>query len=235
MCLRTDKRGAVPPLNLARTLAAVVPRLALGNTSAGVCELHLANRQTRQVQCLAPFIELTVENNRHGGGVVVSALGEGSASEEGILVGDVVLAVNEKPVNDHAAAIALVHAAVGPFVTLTLVDGTSRHLLDKSQGDLGITCVARPVHATPRPMQQAIYTTPFEHAHTKSTARTQRTPRTQRAQPRPTHRPPCHPESSSLAVCSCTNCADGPGALITHVSPSGVAAAAGLVEGRVIL
>ena len=199
MRLRTDKRGAVPPLNLARTLAAVVPRLALGNTCAGVCELHLANRQTRQVQCLAPFIELTVEDNRYGGGVVVSALGEGSASEEGILVGDVVLAVNEKPVNDHAAAIALVHATVGPFVTLTLVDGTSRHLLDKSRGDLGITCVARPAHTVLRPMQ-AIYP-PFEHAHTKSTARTQRSPRTHRAQPRPSHSPPCHPESASLAVC----------------------------------
>ena len=161
--VRADNRGAVPPLDLARSLAAVVPRLVLKPATTEVCGLRLAHqRQTRQVQCLAPFIEITVENNLSGSDwVVVSALGEGSAAEEGILVGDVILAVNEKRVNDHQTAIAEVNATIGPFVTLTLVKGTSRLLLDKSRGGIGITCVATPAALPRLASQQKIFPPTF--------------------------------------------------------------------------
>ena len=39
-------------------------------------------------------MEITVTNNEHGEGVVVSGLGAGSAAEEGILVGDIILSVD---------------------------------------------------------------------------------------------------------------------------------------------
>ena len=94
----------------------------------------------RRVECYAKKIELTVENNRWGEGVVVSQLGAGSAAEEGVVVGDIIIAVNDRAVNGHAAAIDEIQRTVGPISTLSIQGSTREVLLNKNLGKIGITC-----------------------------------------------------------------------------------------------
>eukprot|EP00966_Prymnesium_polylepis_P103762 2402919-Prymnesium_polylepis.1 len=62
-----------------------------------------------------------------GDGVVVSALGAGSAEEEGVHVGDVLISVNDVAVHEHASAIAEIHRTIGPTATLC-VQGSTRKI-----------------------------------------------------------------------------------------------------------
>ena len=103
------------------------------------------NPGVRQVECLAKKMEITVTNNEHGEGVVVSGLGAGSAAEEGILVGDIILAVNDRAVHDHASAIEEMHRTIGQVTTLALLGAVPNRkvVLNKSLGKIGITVTNR--------------------------------------------------------------------------------------------
>ena len=67
----------------------------------------------------------------------------GSAAEQGVVVGDTILAVDGSKVGDHAKAIAQMESGTGPTCTLTLAGTTHELVLQKSSGRIGITCTNR--------------------------------------------------------------------------------------------
>eukprot|EP00326_Haptolina_ericina_P011889 CAMPEP_0181220576 /NCGR_PEP_ID=MMETSP1096-20121128/28915_1 /TAXON_ID=156174 ORGANISM="Chrysochromulina ericina, Strain CCMP281" /NCGR_SAMPLE_ID=MMETSP1096 /ASSEMBLY_ACC=CAM_ASM_000453 /LENGTH=196 /DNA_ID=CAMNT_0023313097 /DNA_START=128 /DNA_END=718 /DNA_ORIENTATION=- len=99
--------------------------------------------RVRQAECQRSRLEITVINNVHGDGVIVSGLGQGSAAEQGVVVGDTILAVDGSKVGDHAKAIAQMESGTGPTCTLTLAGTTHELVLQKSSGRIGITCTNR--------------------------------------------------------------------------------------------
>ena len=87
---------------------------------------------------------LTITNNAHGKGVVVSALLDGSlAAAAGLNVGDVIVSVNGTLAADHFVAIEAIDAARG-MLALVLGAPTRRVSLARAAaGGLGVTCRAR--------------------------------------------------------------------------------------------
>merc|ERR1719230_1594399 len=60
-------------------------------------------------------LELTLINNHYGPGVIVSDLGSGSATQAGMLVGDVIVEVNGIKVLSHQQAFQVMRREVEKF------------------------------------------------------------------------------------------------------------------------
>lgn len=82
-------------------------------------------------------------------GVVVSGVDlEGQATKNGVLVGDIITAIDGLPVSTHQEANKILdHAAHGRKLTLTAPASSRLVRMNKTMGDLGMTCSAA-THAT---------------------------------------------------------------------------------------
>ena len=79
-------------------------------------------------------------------GVIVSGIDRaGQAAQNGLLVGDIVHAIDGTPVTSHLGATTVLDsAAAGRRLTLTATGSTRALTMDKTKGDLGMTCCALP-------------------------------------------------------------------------------------------
>lgn len=98
----------------------------------------------RHVECDMNGIEISMQNNKFGLGVVVSGLGAHGASEKGLLVGDVIIGVNDVMVKDHASAMSIVkNTPSGGMVKFSVAGETRKIVLDKTYGGPGVTVANR--------------------------------------------------------------------------------------------
>jgi len=90
-------------------------------------------------------MNITVSDHQWGEGVVVSALDQGLAMKAGVLVGDVIVAVNGIDVNSHEHAIAALKYTDGCTDIILSLKGTRRKVvIDKLEGYLDCTLSNKP-------------------------------------------------------------------------------------------
>lgn len=79
-------------------------------------------------------LEITVSDYPHAPGVVVSALGAGTAARAGLVVGDVITSVNSEPVSTHSQALQAMRDVRGAEIVFSL-DGKAKALtIDRQSG-----------------------------------------------------------------------------------------------------
>ena len=89
-------------------------------------------------------LDITLINNMHGPGVVVSKLGFGSASQAGLLVGDVIEWINGTKVKNHEHAFDAMRECTCRDFAFSVVGNPRKVSLDKSNpGKLQITLANR--------------------------------------------------------------------------------------------
>lgn len=85
-------------------------------------------------------MELTILNNQYGPGVVVSGLGEGTALQAGLCVGDVITEVNGISVTHHEQALQAMRDSPCRDIVLSLVGKARAVRIDKYEpGKLQVT------------------------------------------------------------------------------------------------
>ena len=120
-------------------------RGALGQPlNAEAQEAYLMNIREVRVLNDMKALDLTLINNMHGPGVVVSKLGFGSASQAGMLVGDVIEWINGTKVKNHQHAFDAMRECTCRDLAFSVVGNPRKMTLDKSiPGKLEITLANR--------------------------------------------------------------------------------------------
>ena len=87
----------------------------------------------REVRCLNDMcnLQITLINNDHGEGVIVSELGPGSAATAGVCVGDVILYVNGDAVIDHSQCMDLIKHCRSANLVFTLCGSPKKLVIDR--------------------------------------------------------------------------------------------------------
>ena len=113
--------------------------------SVEATDAMLANMREIRVANEFQDLEITLSDFAHGRGVVVSALGEGLATQAGLVVGDVLLEVNGHELTSHEQALATIRD-IGCAELVFLLAGKARPLMiDKHEpGKLQITLANKP-------------------------------------------------------------------------------------------
>ena len=117
----------------------------VGNSNAWVSDKHVGIK----VMAGMPKHGLKLMTDSVHNIVIVSGIDRaGQAAQNGMLVGDQVLAIDALPVTSHVTALQILEtAAEGRRLTLTASGSTRAVTLNKLRGDLGMTCCGAP-HTT---------------------------------------------------------------------------------------